>query len=447
MNTTKLWQCLWSAVTLSVILATSPPARAAEEKPGEINWNYVRQLFEKSRSGQTLSTTESAYLEKAKEMQRAGHMKERPDVPGPAGAVAQRQGPIDWNYARQLLEKSGSGQTLSTTESAYLETAKRIRAQGGVSERPSVSTQGTTSTGLIPLNQMTAQDKYKGQDGGLYGGGQNEPPAALQKAAQKESAKIGALDADGKPAADGKIVLLSIGMSNTTQEFSRFKELADKDPAKSPQVILVDGAQGGQDAARWSDAGSAPWNTVEQKLKAAGVTAQQVEVVWMKHARIGPANYGEFPKHAEELKGHFLKSLNIAKKRYPNLRIAYLSSRIYAGYAATRLNPEPYAYESAFVVRGLILDQMKGEPKLNYDASRGEVVAPLLLWGPYLWGDGLSPRKSNGLIWKREDLAGDGTHPSPKSGRDKVAGLLLNFFKTDPNTRGWFLKPAADKGM
>ena len=39
---------------------------------------------------------------------------------------------------------------------------------------------------------------------------------------------------------------------------------------------------------------------------------------------------------------------------------ATLSSRIYAGYAVTPLNPEPYAYESAFSVRGLIQQQMAG---------------------------------------------------------------------------------------
>src|SRR6185312_15687955 len=40
------------------------------------------------------------------------------------------------------------------------------------------------SVGLKPLNEMTAADKYKGEDGGLYGGGKNEPSEALQAAAQ-----------------------------------------------------------------------------------------------------------------------------------------------------------------------------------------------------------------------------------------------------------------------
>ena len=109
----------------------------------------------------------------------------------------------------------------------------------------------------------------------------------------------------------------------------------------------------------------------------------------------------------------------------------------------TPLNPEPYAYESAFAVRGLIQDQIKGEAKLNCDAAKGPVKAPLLLWGPYLWGDGVTPRKTDGLVWQREDLGGDGTHPSG-SGREKVARLLLGFLRSDPCAKGWFVRSPAD---
>ena len=48
---------------------------------------------------------------------------------------------------------------------------------------------------LVPLTEMTAQDEYKGEDGGLYGGGKNEPPEAHQVASQEEPAKITPLDA------------------------------------------------------------------------------------------------------------------------------------------------------------------------------------------------------------------------------------------------------------
>ena len=110
---------------------------------------------------------------------------------------------------------------------------------------------------------------------------------------------------------------------------------------------------------------------------------------------------------------------------------------MYAGYATTPLNPEPYAYESAFSVRGLILNQINGSTDLNFDPKKGEVKAPLLLWGPYLWADGMNPRASDHLIWDSTDLRSDGTHPT-ESGRAKVAQLLLAFFKSDPTSKPWF---------
>jgi hypothetical protein len=301
-------------------------------------------------------------------------------------------------------------------------------------------TQGTgkTSVGFKPLTEMTAQDKYQGEDGGLYGGGENEPPKAHQAAVRKETSKVVPLDAEGKPSIDGKIVVISISMSNATQEFSKFKQIADADPQKSPLVTIVDCAQGGQAMAQWSDPKARPWEEAERRLASANVTPKQVQVAWIKLANPGPT--GKLSEHGKKLQKDTVAVLQNAKARFPNLHIAYLGSRIYGGYATTRLNPEPYAYESAFVVRWLIQDQIKGVSTLNYDTAHGAVKSPLLLWGPYFWADGLTARKSDHLVWERKDFAGDGTHPSA-SGRQKVADMLLSFFKTDANAKTWFAKP------
>ncbi len=233
-------------------------------------------------------------------------------------------------------------------------------------------------------------------------------------------------------------------MSNTTQEFSAFVPMANEDPAKSPNLLIVDGAQGGMDAKAWSVGrrpdrpdSRGPWNVLEERLQRAGATDAQVQVAWIKQARTAPGSIGESPVHAEEMKEHLVTILHKLKERFPNLRIAYLSSRIYAGYALAPLNPEPYAYESAFTVQRLIQGQVEGDKELNYDAARGAVKSPLLLWGPYLWADSEKGRKIDDLVWKPDDLADDGTHPSD-SGRRKVAELLLRFFKTDPTERIWF---------
>ncbi len=64
------------------------------------------------------------------------------------------------------------------------------------------------------------------------------------------------------------------------------------------------------------------------------------------------------------------------QERFPNLRIAYVSSQTYGGYATTPLNPEPFAYESGFAVKWLIADQISGKPDLNYNPAKGFVRAP-----------------------------------------------------------------------
>lgn len=346
---------------------------------------------------------------------------------------------IDWNRARELHRRFTSGESLTKDERAYLERARAERAARKKRETPDGGQQAKSSTGMKPLTEMTQAERYKGESGGLYGDGKNTPPEGHMQAALERARRIQPLDAQGRPSPTGKIVLISVGMSNTTQEFSRFQQLAAADDAIAPQLVIVDGAQGGMDAQSWSEPGRGrnPWETLDRRLRQAGVTPAQVQVAWIKQARRGPAALGEYPRHADELRGHMETILHELQKRFPNLRIAYLSSRIYAGYATTPLNPEPYAYESAFAVRRLIQDQIAGRPALNVDPQQGAVKSPLLLWGPYLWADGVQGRKADRLVWNREDLAADGTHPSP-SGRQKVAEQLLTFFKTDPTARPWF---------
>jgi hypothetical protein len=274
----------------------------------------------------------------------------------------------------------------------------------------------------------------KGERGGLYPGGQNEPPKKHLEAGLKLAASVVPLGADGSPSPEGTIVVLSQGMSNTTQEFRAFQKLASEQQI-NPKVLLVDGAQGGQSADRTADPSGNYWKGVDRRLDGAGVTREQVQVVWLKNAT--PRPEAAFPEEAVDLKTHLVANVHILKDRFPNLKLLYLSSRIYAGYAESPLNLEPHAYETAFSVKWLIADQISGMQELNYDPEAGVVPSPWIGWGPYLWADGVTAR-SDGLVYVREDLRVDGTHPSD-AGKAKVAGLLLTFFKTDQTTKSWFL--------
>jgi len=369
----------------------------------------------------------------------------------------------DIERAKQLFRRKQSGETLTPEEQAFLDQVRqevqRRQQQAGGKGQPGRPGRDmgpvpppTSSTGLIPLTDL-GTSKYKGEDGGLYGGGSNEPPAAHRAAVEKQLKLIQPRDAQGQPAADGKIVLLSVGMSNTTMEFQVFKRQADADPQKSPRVQIVDGAQGGRVASVWVHGldgvppgidkakikNADPWPVVDQRLQDAGVSPRQVQVAWIKHANPGPARQGEFPKHAKILAEDTILTLQKLHTRFPNLRVTCLSSRIYAGYATTALNPEPYAYEGAFAMRWVIQKQIQGDARLNFDSDKGEVQSPAVVWGPYLWADGIKPRQADKLVWLEDDVVPpDRTHPSD-AGREKVARLLLDFLHTNPLARDWYL--------
>jgi hypothetical protein len=89
-------------------------------------------------------------------------------------------------------------------------------------------------------------------------------------------------------------------------------------------------------------------------------------------------------------------------------------------------------------VKWALAAQIEGKPELNYDAAKGEVRAPWAEWGPYLWTDGVKGRK-DGFVYLRTDVGADGLHPSA-AGQQKIATMLLTFFKSDPATKGWFVK-------
>jgi hypothetical protein len=311
-----------------------------------------------------------------------------------------------------------------------------------------------TDTVKVPLTDLLTHTYY-GNSGGLYPGGNNQAPVDHDTAARTRRNAIKPLDVNGDESPFGKYVLISIGMSNATQEWCSktsgppcaswtFMGMAARDPSVNHYtLVIVNGAVEGQDVAAWTSPTSPNFDRIKAaRLAPLGLSENQVQAAWVK--LYDPKPSASLPADSADAKtlltnlGLVLRALRV---RYPYLRIVFLSSRSYGGYATTDLNPEPYAYESGFSVKWAIesqINEMRGLP-WNPRAGTLDYVkksAPLLVWGPYLWAEP-TPR-SDGLSWQRSDFEEDGTHPS-QIGESKVGGILLEFFKNSPYARCWFM--------
>jgi hypothetical protein len=273
------------------------------------------------------------------------------------------------------------------------------------------------------------------------------------------ASRIQPLDADGNPSPDGKIVFLSIGFGETARIMQSFMDIAADDVRVERQhLVLLNGARDGADFHFWAERpdGVPQYSRVtSDTLMPAGVTPQQVQIAWVEIDN-APAfiPLGAADGDAYYLKAYIGDTLREMRRQYPNLQIAYLSSRTYTGYSTTGRSREPFAFESGYSNRWIITNQIDQErmavPEWYWDTRGGLLddtprrnVVPWVAWGPYLWANGTTPR-SDGLTWQRGDFEADGETLSP-SGAAKGAKLLFDFLLHEPTAQGWFrsgLEPA-----
>jgi hypothetical protein len=347
------------------------------------------------------------------------------------------------------------------------------------------------ASNAIPVNllDMNSSQNYLGFAGGLYENSSAQAPSDHDAAGMAAGASVQPLDHNGNPAAKGAVVFVSIGMSNATIEFSAFQAQALASASVNHTTLaLEDGAAGGVLACSWTVAQGLPttacpgvtgiraenqYDRVRDTVLAvdtaaptatAGcgappaspcLTEAQVQAIWIKEANSFPGTAGftslcdtsiagcvnnstntEAMKYESQL-GRIIRA---AKSRYPNLKQVFLSTRIYAGYATTPLNPEPYAYEYGYSAKWLIEAQIMQMRNGTVDATAGDLnyatgTAAWTAWGSYIWADGANAR-SDGLAWLSTDYQSDGTHPNAV-GQAKVATQLINFYTTSAYTP-WF---------
>ena len=189
-------------------------------------------------------------------------------------------------------------------------------------------------------------------------------------------------------------------------------------------MTLVDGGVSGALSHIVRDPTSPYWTTVDQRVATAGLSPEQVQVIFLEEMR-HDSPFPGFPLHAQWLLADLRDIVRLCQDRYPNLKVAFVHSVLYAGYANVSFPTEPRAFEQGFSYKWLIEEQIAGDPRLNFDPLRGPVEAPVLLWGPYIWTFGGQPRL-DGVAFPPSDFEPDGLHPSA-SGEDKVADLIEDF--------------------
>jgi hypothetical protein len=287
---------------------------------------------------------------------------------------------------------------------------------------------------------------YLGTEGGLYPGGSNVRPPDHEADGLALANSIGPLDGNGNNNPNGKYVLLSIGVSISRTLFTQYQLTEQVDPTLNPNLVIVNGAIDGTDSPNYADFNDGSWQTILNfYLPYQNVTANQVVVVWLNDPHSQPS--GSYPGDMAEQESDVISALQNMQIYFPNLKMAYIESMHYGGYATNdpEILPEPYAYETGFAMQTVIADQINGDASLNYNPNNGPVVAPWLSWGTYDWANGMLANgnalaDSSGLEWSCSDLGPDGVHAST-AGKYKDAALLTTFMKSDETVTPWYLAP------
>lgn len=279
-------------------------------------------------------------------------------------------------------------------------------------------------------------DKY---ETGYYPGSTNEMPKEHLAAGLRMAEMVRPRDKDGNiDEANGRVVGLVMGHSNTTLYFNAFQEhiKAHSDPV-SDKFVLVVGSVAGNQLPEILRLQGPVWDKSARYIQRADCTANQVQVLFLHTTFNGPGSRDgngppppPFPDSMQKMQRDVATVLAHCVKIYPNLRICYLTTdglRQFSGM-------EPHVWREAFGIKWLIESQIKGEKGAEFeDKADQKRVLPWLCWGPYIWDP----------TWTREDTT-DGVHPGPAK-RQEVVEKYWKHLQADPVAQSWFWKPGVNK--
>ena len=209
----------------------------------------------------------------------------------------------------------------------------------------------TNFTEPVPLPEL-GSDTYLNQQGGLYPGGSNTPPVSY-------------FNSQIQPAYntlnnDNHIVMLCLGMSNLTHACDALIDVVNSSTNVNPALKIVNAGQPGRAQQAWDGGSSGQvWENANKVLSQQGETPAAVDVVVYFNAW-GYPNEPDFVTYAQTMQNSLEITMSTIASVYPNTKLAYVTSREYAGYVVTDLNPDPWAYWDGFAFKWLVADRING---------------------------------------------------------------------------------------
>ncbi len=254
-----------------------------------------------------------------------------------------------------------------------------------------------TSTGLTPFLDLQT-GTYMGYQAGLYPGGTNTLSGPHLKSGKTIAKGIKPLDGDGNVNfGDGVVLVAGFGPSVPGHIYNKFVEHVRTPSEKydmNPCMDAINLCVGGKDIS-YPTADSLYvdyWEGLVQKVYDVGYTPEQVQIGWMYFNAKGLTEPPAFPDKSLEMEESYIQFINRAMEYFPNLKIMYISSRHWGGFADTTITEyyslaEPASYQNSWSVKWTVESQINGtDPRLQYKGANPK--APYILWGPNFWCDG-----------------------------------------------------------
>lgn len=295
------------------------------------------------------------------------------------------------------------------------------------------------SSGFTPLTDFVLGDKFNGFTGGLYGNNSNLKPQRYMEDAMIIANEIKPLNVDGQVDPNGKIGFMAVGASNPRTEFNAFLTKIQTDSNINPRVKFINSCIGGQGIQKMNQANDNYWIQADKLIDSVGLTNKQIQVIWVETDNTANGNTN-FPQCAEELADEYYILFKTIKQLYPNVKICYLASRTYAGFATPTaggvgkglLHPRDYfnGWANRFFIERLVNDLS------GYDFIGEHATIPFVTWGNYSWTDGNLARKDGFAVDCTADFGSDGLHLSAL-GEQKIGSLIYEFFKGEETAQAW----------